>query len=787
MRWTRYALLAAATAGPCAASAAARLPVVQPTYHEVVRNFGAEEGLPQNGVNALLQTHDGYLWVGTFGGLARFDGKDFTVFRARQAYGPPEAGIPVGSGPSSDRILSLLEDGRGRLWVGTQDGGLNVYQDGVFYHLPICAASCQISSLLLDDDGMLLVVGPAGLRRLDPLTWSETVLEQRGDYDHLARGGDGRVYASGHGGLAVLEAGKLQPLPLPGARDASIGLLADGQDLLIAGGDGLFRYRLQERRLEPLGARVGALRRAADGALWIERDRRVFRQDADRAWQAVSGLPSMYLTSLFSDHEGNVWVGSHNRGLFRVRRPWIGLLADAEAGLDRPGRAVVSDGAGGLWLGMNCGGLLHWRADGTVQAPLRNGECVSSLLRDRGGQLWVGLVQGMLGRLHDGRLERILTWRPGAAGGVWQADDGGYWATSEGNTYRLYFDASGRLLRQARVPALEGMAVNSIRAAKGGGLWFTGDQGAVRLLDERVVERWTPVNGLSSRFARAVHEDDQGVLWIGTYGGGLNRIEDGQVRHYRQSEGLFDDTVSCILPDGEGNLWFGGNRGISMLSAAQRRHGGDRIEVQGFTAVDGLVPAEINGGTLSACHRAGDGRLWFSLVQGFAVVDPAGAKQRTSRTLPVHIERALVAGRPQYIGRPLQLGVSARNLEIHYSAVNLTTPEQTRFRFRLSGLDQDWIEAGASRSILYPSIPWGSHLFEVQARNEGAAWPATSAQLWIHHPAPWYQRPWVWVLTVLIGLAVLVGGSHHADSGRDGRYRTRLSRLDGSGPGRDPG
>lgn len=760
--------------------------MVQPAYDEVVRNFGAEEGLPQNGVNALLQTRDGYLWVGTFGGLARFDGNDFTVFGARQAFGPSSAEIMVGSGPSSDRILSLLEDGLGRVWIGTQDGGLNVYQEGVFYHLPLCAARCQISGLLLDDDGMLLSVGPAGLRRLNPLTWSETVLADHPGYDHVARGGDGRIYVSGHQGFGVLEGASVRPLPVTGLSDGSIGLVADGEDMLIAGADGLFRYRLRQQRLERLGPRVGALRRADDGTLWVERDRRVFRQDGDGEWRAVTGLPPMYLTSLLSDHEGSVWVGSHNRGLFRVRQPWIGLLSDASAELDRPGRAVVSDGAGGLWLGLNCGGLRHWRADGTVQAPARDaGRCVSSLLRDREGQLWVSFVEGVLGRLQNGRFEPVVTWRPGGGGGIWQAEDGDYWGTWEGNTRRLHFDASGRVLKQTRVHALDGMAINSMRAAARGGLWLTGDQGAVRLLDDRIVESWSPMNGLSSRFARAIHEDAEGVLWIGTYGGGLNRIEHGKVRHYRQYDGLFDDTISCILPDDEGNLWFGGNRGISMLSNAQRRRGSERIEVQGFTAVDGLVPAEVNGGTFSACHRAEDGRLWFSLVQGFAVVDPAKAKQRISRTLPVHIERALVAGGSRDIHRPLQLGVSARNLEIHYTAVNLTTPEQTRFRFRLSGLDRDWIEAGTSRSILYPSIPWGSHLFEVQARNEGAAWPAASAQLWIHHPAPWYQRPWVWVLTVLIGLAVLVGGSHHADGGRDVRVRKRLSRLERSGTGRD--
>src|SRR5690606_6046323 len=118
-------------------------------------------------------------------------------------------------------------------------------------------------------------------------------------------------------------------------------------------------------------------------------------------------------------------------------------------------------------------------------------------------------------------------------------------------------------------------------------------------------------------FARALHEDKAGdVLWVGTYGGGLNRIQDGEVRRYTSGNGLLDDTVSCILPDEQGRLWLGGNLGVTLLPAPDQAAEG--IESVGFAANDGLVPPEINGGDASSCHRDAKGRLWFSLVAGFA-------------------------------------------------------------------------------------------------------------------------------------------------------------------------
>ncbi|WP_167285212.1 two-component regulator propeller domain-containing protein [Marilutibacter alkalisoli] len=353
---------------------------------------------------------------------------------------------------------------------------------------------------------------------------------------------------------------------------------------------------------------------------------------------------------------------------------------------------------------------------------------------------------------------------------MWQRRDGGFLVSAGRSTYVIGIDGEGRIAGRHRIEALQGMRINNVVEAANGGTWFVGDQGVLRLAGDEVVERWSTQEGLSSRFARALYEDAAaGTLWVGTYGGGLNRIENGQVRQYDSGNGLFDDTVSCILADDRGRLWLGGNRGVTLLPSPQTAD--VEIESVGYAASDGLVPAEMNGGTSSPCHRDTQGRLWFALVEGFGVIDPADVREVRAALLRPHIEHAAAAGRElDIVGSTLTLEPFTRNLEIRYTAINLSRPQETRFRFRLSGVDGDWMEAGQNRSVLYPSIPWGKHEFEVQARIAGGQWSPVPASLQIVHPQPWYQRPWIWTLAMLLGLLVLVGST----------------RLDGSGaaPGR---
>lgn len=736
---------------------------VNPEYRIVPKVFTSDDGLPQSGVSTVLQTRDGYLWVGTFGGLARFDGQSFTIFRGSQT----TAGMAgPQTGPASDRVLALHEDDEGRLWIGTEDAGLSVYADGVFRQLSVCGGTCQINDVTQSSDGLLWAASNSGVLKLDPETGRGTWIRGRHQEGFTRLASDGRrVYVAGYDGLYVVENNALRHIQLPQS-DARVWVLErDGDALLVGTEHGLFEYAPSTGRWQSLGVDQPTYAAKDGEGLWwvLQATGALVREDGSGGWRNVPELTGTWVNSLARDDEGNLWAGTGGKGLFRIRKPLFATLSASQLGTNMAGRAVISDGNGGLWLGSACGGLRHWTRDGRMQSiPLMDAlgsECVASLLRDRAGVLWIGSVDGNLARMAAGKPEPAIAWDNKEPVNIWQLDDGQY-VTGVGNsTYVLASDGDGHVSLRHRIDALQGMRINNVVAARHGGYWFVGDQGALRLVNERIVERWTPKEGLSSRFARALYEDPQtGDLWIGTYGGGLNRIVGGVVHRYDRQNGLFDDAVSCILRDTSGRLWLGGNRGVTALRPS--RHPLEKIASVGYGAHDGLVPAEINGGNSSPCHRDGQGRMWFSLVSGFGVVDPRGVPRGDPLPPRPHIEQATAGGRAINIAAAaITLPPFTRNLDIRYTAINLARPQETRFRFRLSGADREWMDAGQSRNVLYPTVPWGKHVFEVQAGTVGGAWSAESAKLIIVHPQPWYLRPWIWSVATLLGLLALVGSS----------------------------
>lgn len=741
---------------------------VQPAHTLRPTTFTSEDGLPQAGVTAILQTRDGYLWVGTFDGLARFDGLTFTTFRTALAADLPSAKDGRYAGPSSDRILALVEDNQARLWIGTQDAGLSVFEQGTFRHLSMCGSACSIAGIVQAADQTIWVTSSAGIYTLDPSEQQAVRIHLPGpdSYDHaLVEGSDGRIYIGGSNGLHVVVGHDMQAIPLPEEASEVNVLKRDGEALLVGTERRLYRYRPATGSWVPLGVeQPGYAAQDADGNWWVTQgERELVREDAAGVWHDVPELSGLDISSLSRDDEGNLWLGSASKGLLRVRKSLFELWPMAQQGKSVSGRAVIADGSGGLWFGVACGDLHHWRQDGSMavlpkQQALGN-SCIYNLLLDRAGVLWAGTVAGMLVRIAGDEVRRVATWPGVQAVNISQDNDGHYFVNMRLSTYQMEIDPAGRITGRHRIEALDGMGINRVIPALRGGNWFVGDHGVLRMVGDKVVQRWTPKEGLSSRFARALYEDrTTGVLWVGTYGGGLNRIQNGRVRQYNSRNGLMDDTVSCILPDDRGRLWLGGNKGVTLLTAPA--DAAATIESIGYGKNDGLMPFEINGGASSPCHRDGQGRLWFSLVQGFAGIDPAEVPDVQPALLRPYIEQVAVAGEVQKIaGSGLTLQPFARNLEIHYTAISLSRPRETRFRFRLSGFDRDWVEAGQNRSILYPSIPWGEHQFEVQARTAGGPWSAVPANLRIIHPQPWYLRPWIWTLSTLMGLLVLVGST----------------------------
>ncbi len=743
----------------------------------VLRNYGEAEGLPQISANTLLRTHDGFLWVGTFGGLARFDGHEFRTFRSAD-------GLP------SRRIVSLYEDGRHRLWIGTEDAGVSLYEHGRFRQLPVCGGHCLVRRVLSTDGHDLWVLTDAEAVRVDPdsLQAIQTRAPANGR-DASVRPGK-LVILGSQPTLKRLSGAGLESVPLPDGCKLAYGLVDDGpQAWVFVEGGRLYRYDVASGRWTllrdklPVSARI-----LSDGAggIYLSADNMgTHRLARDGSDMPLDGAERLYATSLLSDGDGTLWIGTPGKGLWSLRSSRVDL-ARSRAAPDASGSLVMPDGAGGMWLVMGCLSLSHRTADGrqtTVSLDGKIGEgCIHSLLKDDAGDaLWIGVTGGVLARLAGGNIEHVVAWPQQGQIGVWKTQGGLYWVANRYSVGRLRLKPNGAFDALEQIPELAGMMVKQIVDARAGGVWVVGDRGAFRVRDNAVVERWTQDQGIRGRYFRALYEDADGVLWIGSYGNGLIRIEHGAIRQYTEANGLFDDTVSCILPSTDGRLWLAGNRGISLLD---RRIGADGLHVLTLKSSDGLDPSELNGSN-SPCADDGTGNLWFSMMIGFARVTPARLRDWASnRVPPAYIDHAAVSQQELDVFRPAELGINAANLEIRYGAIDFLDPDKVRYRYRVTGAaggENNWVDAGSSRSVLLPELPWGHLTFEVQARELGGAW-SPSATLQLNHPQPWYKYHWIWLAASLASLLALLWMTRERQTPDvDDDLLARLRRADAKG------
>ena len=711
-----------------------------------------DDGLPQNTVQAIAQTPDGYLWLGTRDGLVRFDGVRFTVFDTDNA---PEIG--------HDFVLSLLTDARGRLWVGTAGGGLARYENGRFTRFTEAEGlpSSQVSALYEDRRGRLWVgTDGGGLVRLegDPFL-SEASRGALGNRIRALAGDAESLWVGTEAGLARLDDdGALSSFtPEEGLSRLSVrSLLVDREGVLWVGTDvGL--NRLENGRFTVFTQDDGlshdviwSLHEDREGSLWIGTDGGGLNRRRDgrfTSFRSAQGLSNDSVYALFEDREGNLWIGTNLGGLNRLRDGRFTPFTTAEGLSNDYIRSVYEDREGNLWIGTEGGGINRMR-DGrftafTTEDGLSN-DIVFSILEDRQGSLWIGTDSGLT-RLRDGRFE-VFTADMGLTNdsvlALYEDRAGNLWiGTYAGGLNRL---ANGRFTAITTNEGLSSDTVNVLLEDREGDLWIGTRGGGLDRLRDGEITVFTKKDGLSDDLVFALHEDDEGSLWIGTYGGGLNRLKDGRFTAITESEGLYDNVIHRVIEDGLGNVWMSSNKGIFRVPKKELDEVADgkraRVEPVVYGTHDGMNNAECNGGA-SAGVRTRDGKIWFPTIEGVVRIDPRHLPTNRLEP-PVAIEEVLVDDRPVEPSELLELPAGTRALEVHYTALSLTAPEAVRFRYRLEGYEDAWVEAGSRRAAYYTKLPPGRYRFRVIAANDDGLWNERGATLSVVAAPRYYETLW---------------------------------------------
>ena len=715
-----------------------------PTF--VVKSWRTSDGLPQNSVLALAQTPEGYLWVGTRGGLARFDGVRF------RSYG-------LADGLKGLSIWTLAEDGRGGLWIGTLGGGLSHWHDGKITTWTTAdgLAHNDVMALAAAGPGAVWVGTKRGLQHYGPGGFAPV-----GDAEGLGRevvslatDRDGGLWVTMEPhGLYFCKDGRCELVPGPPELPLvySYSLVVDtAGDLWLSPGDGFVLRRQKAGAWTVFNQKDGvpfqfirSLAQGESGEIWGASPEAGLYVVRDGRFHAVAGMNSA-ARSVFVSRDGVIWAGTPTSGLCRLtpRR-----LAAYPVGLEErrvtvtglveavPGEFVVATYGSGLFQG----GLDRLEPVQILKTQVEHPH-LTSVLKTRNGAVWVGGA-GVLARREPGAAEFRAVSLTHNLVALCEGADGTLWLGSrEGELLHLVGDQP-----QPVAQGSMGALVSALVSEDGSVLW-AGTQGAglVRWEDGRV-QRWTTREGLPTDAVRTLHRDAAGTLWIGTAGGGIAWLEGGRIRVVNSQSGLGDDFISQILEDDGGNLWLGGNHGISRVSKRDLRAVANgqaaRVHPLVMDEADGMLAAECTGGYSPAGWRSTSGALNFSTMLGVAVVNPAQFGFTLSPPT-VLIEEVKLDGKPiSWHGGELSLPPGSRELELHFTAFNYARPEQIRFRHRMEGREPDWLEVAGARSERYSRLSPGDYVFEVTAANLDGHWQESGAKLAFTVRPSFWQRWW---------------------------------------------
>ncbi len=712
--------------------------------HEVLSTWTTDQGLPQNFVTAIQQTPDGFLWVGTTGGLARFDGLRFRTF--------------VSDGPPAlrHRISALAVDGSGALWIGTT-AGLFTYKGGVFHAMPAVAdaATPVVETLRSPRDGSIWV------------RTSKAIFHANGDHvamltlpinpeqvSDFAEDRQGRLWFAQGDTIAQTDLRKV----VATFRLPSVNLLYTSADGEVFAGDGhhLFRFTSGSFALQPkqgtdefVHMLIDSQHRvwmASGGLQGISR----FADGKLQMFDARDGLESNDARVLFEDRTGDMWIGTIS-GLQRLHRGTF-ISYDERDGLPAGHNqydAIFEDRAGTLWAGTLESGIVrmdgdHWRSYGVAE----------------------GLRRGQVRGFADGDADPVIA-----------VSDYGLFASQNGSYHKL-----------PGVPA--GYIASPVRGSDGA-LWFSVLHKSVYRLQHGVLKAYGAAEGLPDNGAWALLPDRDGIVWAGTKSGlfrwdgtrwhevyastspviaialshdgsiflgtsnGLVRTNGSRSWSLTQEEGLPGDAVFSLTEDNRGDLWVATARGICRISLEQlqalNRGTSGRIIPELFTEDDGLRSRSVLPIGQVTTLRARDGRIWFATATGPAVGDPL-----TMSPAPPHaVVDAIGVDEQHFPAMPLVVKPGHHRLVFTFTAPMFLAPEQVRFRYRLLGWDNDWTNADSVREASYMGLPPGEYTFEVQAQSRTGEFGPISAGASVRlRPFVWQTRPFLFVVVLTLAACV---------------------------------
>lgn len=722
------------------------------------------DGLPQSTVNDIIQTQDGYIWLATFGGLVRFDGYSFKTFNRSNT-----------EGMNYDRAVTIFEDSNKNIWVGTEQGVVKLNNgEAISFDLNKTSSSEIAGSFKEDKEGRIWVSldGIPYLYLNKEFVKQEIFVSPETQLRKVLNDRSGIWLFTEKKVLKTYQDTLFQILDL---NDKIESLIMDfveypersGNFFIGTGGDGVIRYK--DGELVFLNEKDGIQNNDVFGfyvdkqsRLWVNSYGGISRWDGSE-FESFPILEmdknvGMQIHSMLEDNEGNIWLGSIAEGLYQLTASNISMI-DAGDGLSIQRMLSLTTLNDGTYLfGTNCGGIYTYKNKKAELAFINRflpNLCIWSVFQDSKNRIWFssdGLYrtnsleeEGIsIGIEHGFDGENIFAFNEDSNGNIWIGCSNGIFKYNESG-FTTYRNGEGLNYPETR----------TFFEDSKGTIWAGTISGVYRISDEKVEH--VKLSGTDEPYIRAIHEDGDGVLWFGSYGNGLFRMEEGEVLNITSEDGLFDDIVSHIVEDEFENFWVGSNRGIFRVAKKELNEfsKGEIEEVFSYSygTGDGMNSSETNGGFYPNTILDQDDNIYFPTVSGVAVVSTKAIEPRHAAP-QVYIESVRSAEEDFSLTETITLPHDNSFLEITYTALSFSDPEKMKFRYRLEGLDDSWVEVDNRRSALYTKIPPGKYTFHVIAVNNNGSWNTEGSTLEIIVVPPFWQRYWFYglVFTGFIGL-----------------------------------
>lgn len=723
------------------------------------RTWTSERGLPQNSVMSVIQTRDGFLWLGTQIRLVRFDGIEFTLFdyqhpalknifitqlleahdgtlwfstRANGLVSMKNDTFKVYTtdhGLPSNNIFALHEDYERALWIGHYGGGLTRLKDGQFtnYSTANGLAHQNVTTIFEDRSHVLWIGTEGGLNKYE-----------RGSFT---------TYAA-HEGLS---------------NTAIRSIWQDPSDALWVGTNEGDINKLENNYFKPIAAVKSLPRKAItliykdrSGIIWIgTQGGGLYFYDGTtfKIYSTQNLVSTAVIRAMTEDKEGNLWIGTHSEGLHRLKRARATTQPGLSSGV---AWSLYQDKKENIWVGFSSNGVSKLSGK-TITSYSRNDglldDAVIPLMEDRNGVMWLGTGRG-LNTWRDGVFTSfsVNDGYPNDIRTLFEDERGVKWMGGLGSRGIFRLDQKKISRFVTGDSSLDNSPILSLIKDRKGVLWIGTEGNGVYTYVDGSVARYSTKNGLTNNIAFCGIEDRGGGMLIGTYGGGINRIKDGVTKAWTEQEGLPNGIIYKIVRDDYGKCWMSSNKGIFSIPEEKLIdffEGRLRsINPLVLDIHDGLPNNECYGGSQSAGLKSRDGKIWFPTAQGVVVLDPTQV-QMNAEPPPVVITTAKIDSVTVVPNEHLEIAPGMEKIEFHYAGLSFTAPGKVQYQYKLDGFDKTWINAARRRTAYYTSLSPGIYTFWVRACNNDGVWNETGASFTFAILPHFYQTTWFYALCFL--------------------------------------